>query len=109
MWGDFKMQGEIGSHDGQSTRHRLDQRMSKRFGISRGYVDVAGTIEVMKRAIGNGSELYDIPASLKIVGERCRRLGTICPRILVGIQAARKKEFRLPSLETTVPEENCPE
>src|SRR5208282_122366 len=81
------------------------------FGISRGHVDVAGTIEGMKGAIRNRSQLDDILASarMKIVGQRRRRLLSICPRILVRLQPAGKKELHLLSLQTTAQDRHCPE
>src|SRR5260370_12104302 len=52
---DLAMHRQVRRHHRQSTRHRLNQWMSKGFGISRGYVNVAGTIEMMPRAIRNPS------------------------------------------------------
>ena len=45
---DFAVHWQIRRHHGQPACHRLDQRMSKRFGIRRRYVNMAGAIEVMK-------------------------------------------------------------
>src|SRR6267143_6575341 len=72
---DFAMHRQIGRNYRQAARHRLDQRMRERFRISWGHINVAGLIEVMKRAIRNRSELYDI--SSKIICEQGRRLGSI--------------------------------
>src|SRR6202795_5383583 len=55
---DFAMHRQIGRHYRQAARHRLDQRMRKGFGISRRYINVAGPIEMMERAIRNRSKLY---------------------------------------------------
>src|SRR5713101_6760618 len=106
---DLAMHRQIRRHHRQSARHRFNQRMSKGFGISRGYVNVAGTIEMMQRAIGNRSELDDVLASPKIVYDRRGRLGSISPRILARFQLAGKKEFHLLSMEATAQDGYCPE
>ncbi len=117
----FAMHRQIGGHDGQPTRHRLHQRMRERFGISRGYVNIAGAIEVMERAIRNRPQLDDVahvvmrvcpvarrtPATplalLKFMGERRGRLGAVIPGIRLRAQLASKKEFCFyPSLQTAV-------
>src|SRR6266446_369473 len=103
---DFAMHWQIRRHYRQAARHRLDQRMRKRFRICWGHINVTGLIEVMKRAIRNRSELYDI--SSKIVCEQRRRLGSICPRIVARIQSAAKKQFHLLALQTTGQDGHCP-
>src|SRR5713101_2235413 len=106
---DLAMHRQLRRHHRQATRHRLDQGMRKGFGISRGYVNVTGSVKVMQRAIGNRSEFDDVLASPKIVYDRRRRLGSISTRILPRFQLAGKKEFHLLSMQTTAQDGHRPE
>ncbi len=95
------MHRQIRRHHRQATRHRLDQRMSKGFGISRGHVNVAGAIEMMKRAIGNRSEFDDCPGlPRRSFTSDAADSARYDPGFSPELKSAGKKEFHLLSVQT---------
>jgi hypothetical protein len=87
------------------------QRMREGFGIGWGDVNVAGTIEMMQRAIGNGSKLHDLDV-LNASQAFCQRrsvFGTIRSGIFGRTQPAGEEKLHRPPIQTAADNRERPQ
>src|SRR6185437_14325468 len=90
---DFPMHWKIRSHNWKFTGHGCDQWMSKRLRIRGGYVDLAGTMNMVEQAIWDFSQFNNVSSDTQFLTPGRATTYLIRARRVILNQAASREYF----------------